>query len=238
MNLPVWSSMFKFIHFDLSFNFRSWCAYLALERQHCFLLYVIKQRSIHFILYWECVLFYTSILFNDLSRFLLYTQTPLENLEPILREDIQKVFISFNFLVFHLFGFLFHSSSFLNMIWIPQIWDAVPKPQAHVHTPLSEFFNVRRSIYFSFFTCLFNCLCICYGIWLMTLNLKVEVTALSSYEDKEDKFKEEVPFHEILLCFKEFVKLFYLILEGFLIPIASKYVYPDLQFFGYKYACP
>ncbi|CAK8531170.1 unnamed protein product [Lathyrus sativus] len=59
------------------------------------------------------------------------TKTPLENLEPILREDIQK------------------------------IWDAVPKPQAHVHTPLSEFFNV-------------------------------EVTALSSYEDKEDKFKEEV----------------------------------------------
>ncbi|PNX76422.1 protein root hair defective 3 [Trifolium pratense] len=58
-------------------------------------------------------------------------ETPLENLEPILREDIQK------------------------------IWDSVPKPQAHVHTPLSEFFNV-------------------------------EVTALSSYEDKEDKFKEEV----------------------------------------------
>lgn len=59
------------------------------------------------------------------------TKTPLENLEPILREDIQK------------------------------IWDGVPKPQAHLHTPLSEFFNV-------------------------------EVTALSSYEDKEEKFKEEV----------------------------------------------
>ncbi|KAK7331246.1 hypothetical protein VNO77_25466 [Canavalia gladiata] len=59
------------------------------------------------------------------------TKTPLEHLEPILREDIQK------------------------------IWDAVRKPQAHQHTPLSEFFNV-------------------------------EVTALSSYEDKEDRFKEEV----------------------------------------------
>ncbi|TKY72348.1 ROOT HAIR DEFECTIVE 3-like 2 [Spatholobus suberectus] len=59
------------------------------------------------------------------------TKTPLEHLEPILKEDIQK------------------------------IWDAVRKPQAHQHTPLSEFFNV-------------------------------EVTALSSYEDKEDKFKEEV----------------------------------------------
>ncbi|XP_028759325.1 protein ROOT HAIR DEFECTIVE 3 homolog 2-like isoform X1 [Neltuma alba] len=59
------------------------------------------------------------------------TRTPLENLEPILREDIQK------------------------------IWDAVRKPEAHKDTPLSEFFNV-------------------------------EVTALSSYEDKEEKFKEEV----------------------------------------------
>ncbi|KAK4254722.1 hypothetical protein QN277_010061 [Acacia crassicarpa] len=59
------------------------------------------------------------------------TRTPLENLEPILREDIQK------------------------------IWDTVRKPEAHKNTPLSEFFNV-------------------------------EVTALSSYEDKEEKFKEEV----------------------------------------------
>ncbi|XVF74389.1 hypothetical protein PTKIN_Ptkin13bG0106800 [Pterospermum kingtungense] len=59
------------------------------------------------------------------------TRTPLENLEPVLREDIQK------------------------------IWDAVPKPQAHKETPLSEFFNV-------------------------------EVVALSSYEEKEEQFKEQV----------------------------------------------
>ncbi|KAJ0081002.1 hypothetical protein Patl1_11822 [Pistacia atlantica] len=59
------------------------------------------------------------------------TKTPLEYLEPILREDIQK------------------------------IWDAVPKPEAHKSTPLSEFFNV-------------------------------EVTALSSYEEKEEQFKEQV----------------------------------------------
>uniref|UniRef100_A0A0D9YAS9 GB1/RHD3-type G domain-containing protein n=1 Tax=Oryza glumipatula TaxID=40148 RepID=A0A0D9YAS9_9ORYZ len=58
-------------------------------------------------------------------------QTPLENLEPILREDIQK------------------------------IWDGVPKPHAHKETPLSEFFNV-------------------------------EVVALSSYEEKEELFKEQV----------------------------------------------
>ncbi|XP_050384545.1 protein ROOT HAIR DEFECTIVE 3-like [Argentina anserina] len=59
------------------------------------------------------------------------TRTPLENLEPVLREDIQK------------------------------IWDSVPKPEAHKDTPLSEFFNV-------------------------------EVVALSSYEEKEEQFKEQV----------------------------------------------
>uniref|UniRef100_A0A7C8YEU2 Protein ROOT HAIR DEFECTIVE 3 homolog n=1 Tax=Opuntia streptacantha TaxID=393608 RepID=A0A7C8YEU2_OPUST len=59
------------------------------------------------------------------------TRTPLEALEPVLREDIQK------------------------------IWDAVPKPHAHKETPLSEFFNV-------------------------------EVVALSSYEEKEEQFKQQV----------------------------------------------
>ncbi|KAG6782097.1 hypothetical protein POTOM_011485 [Populus tomentosa] len=59
------------------------------------------------------------------------TRTPLENLEPVLREDIQK------------------------------IWDSVPKPEAHKETRLSEFFNV-------------------------------EVVALSSYEEKEEQFKEQV----------------------------------------------
>ncbi|XP_047961737.1 protein ROOT HAIR DEFECTIVE 3 homolog 1-like [Salvia hispanica] len=59
------------------------------------------------------------------------TRTPLENLEPVLREDIQK------------------------------IWDSVPKPEAHRETPLSDFFNV-------------------------------EVVALSSFEEKEELFKEQV----------------------------------------------
>ncbi|CAL9084421.1 unnamed protein product [Musa textilis] len=59
------------------------------------------------------------------------TKTPLEHLEPVLREDIQK------------------------------IWDNVPKPQAHKETPLSEFFNV-------------------------------EVVALSSFEEKEVLFREQV----------------------------------------------
>ncbi|XP_043807746.1 protein ROOT HAIR DEFECTIVE 3 homolog 2 isoform X3 [Manihot esculenta] len=59
------------------------------------------------------------------------TKTPLEYLEPILREDVQK------------------------------IWDAVAKSEAHKSTPLSDFFNVK-------------------------------VIALSSYEEKEEQFKEEV----------------------------------------------
>ncbi|XVF25355.1 hypothetical protein REPUB_Repub13aG0205800 [Reevesia pubescens] len=59
------------------------------------------------------------------------TKTPLEYLEPILREDIQK------------------------------IWNAVSKPESHKDTPLTEFFNV-------------------------------EVTALSSFEEKEELFKEQV----------------------------------------------
>ncbi|GER36830.1 protein ROOT HAIR DEFECTIVE 3 homolog [Striga asiatica] len=59
------------------------------------------------------------------------TKTPIEYLEPILREDIQK------------------------------IWEKVPKPMAYKDTPLSEFFYV-------------------------------EVTALPSYEEKEEQFKEQV----------------------------------------------
>ncbi|KAF3338170.1 protein ROOT HAIR DEFECTIVE 3-like protein [Carex littledalei] len=59
------------------------------------------------------------------------TKTPMEYLESVLREDIQK------------------------------IWDSVSKPQAHKDTPLSEFFNV-------------------------------EVTALPSFEEKEDQFNEQV----------------------------------------------
>ncbi|XVF40018.1 hypothetical protein PTKIN_Ptkin01aG0078800 [Pterospermum kingtungense] len=66
------------------------------------------------------------------------TKTPLEYLEPILREDIEK------------------------------IWNAVSKPESHKDTPLSEFFNV-------------------------------EVTALSSFEEKEEQFKEQVA--QLRQCF-------------------------------------
>lgn len=59
------------------------------------------------------------------------TRTPLENLEPVLREDVLR------------------------------IWDSVPKPEAYMETPISDFFNV-------------------------------EVVALSSYEEKEEQFKEQV----------------------------------------------
>lgn len=59
------------------------------------------------------------------------TRTPMTILEPILREDVDK------------------------------IWESVPKPEKHKDTPLTEFFNV-------------------------------EVTALSNYEEREEKFLEEV----------------------------------------------
>ncbi|CAA0823843.1 Protein ROOT HAIR DEFECTIVE 3 homolog 2 [Striga hermonthica] len=59
------------------------------------------------------------------------TKTPIEYLEPILREDIHK------------------------------IWEKVPKPMAYKDTPLSEFFNM-------------------------------EITALPSYEEKEEQFIEQV----------------------------------------------
>ncbi|CAL9056582.1 protein ROOT HAIR DEFECTIVE 3-like [Musa acuminata AAA Group] len=59
------------------------------------------------------------------------TKTPLEHLEPVLREDIQK------------------------------IWDSVSRPDAQKNTTLSEFFNL-------------------------------EVTALSSYEEKEVQFENQV----------------------------------------------
>ncbi|KAL6622592.1 hypothetical protein ACP70R_032471 [Stipagrostis hirtigluma subsp. patula] len=62
------------------------------------------------------------------------TRTPLEHLEPVLREDIQK---------------------------FDQIWNSIAKPEAHKDTPIGEFFNVQ-------------------------------VTALSSFEEKEEQFREQV----------------------------------------------
>ena len=79
-----------------------------------------------------------------------------------------------------------------------QIWDSVPKPQAHKETLLSEFFNVRcynfrqdklRNVHFYFsrgFAFGFM-----FGL-LYLLNGQVQVTALSSYEEKEELFKEQV----------------------------------------------
>ncbi|CAN1286628.1 Protein ROOT HAIR DEFECTIVE 3 homolog 1 [Linum perenne] len=57
---------------------------------------------------------------------------------------------------------VFLSISSINLLFFQlQIWDSVPKPQAHATTPLSEFFNV-------------------------------EVVALSSFEEKEEQFREQV----------------------------------------------
>ncbi|BBH01316.1 Root hair defective 3 GTP-binding protein [Prunus dulcis] len=84
------------------------------------------------------------------------TKTPFEYLEPVLREDIQK------------------------------IWDGVPKPQAHKSTP-SVISLVQPCV-------LFNVLISQSLLLLITtfFDVKVEVVALSSYEEKEEKFKEEV----------------------------------------------
>ncbi|XP_012856708.1 PREDICTED: protein ROOT HAIR DEFECTIVE 3 homolog 1-like isoform X1 [Erythranthe guttata] len=91
------------------------------------------------------------------------TRTPLENLEPVLREDIQKVFLmqllNICLMYFITVGLISSCSSFCDPP--AKIWDAVPKPEAHRETPLSEFFNV-------------------------------EVVALSSFEEKEEQFREQV----------------------------------------------
>lgn len=52
-------------------------------------------------------------------------------------------------------------STLIMLYSLSQIWDSVPKPEAHKQTPLSDFFNV-------------------------------EVVALSSFEEKEEQFKEQV----------------------------------------------
>lgn len=66
----------------------------------------------------------------------------MDLLEPVLREDIQKVTrahtLSLSFLFFTV------SPSFMRAPIILQIWDLVRKPEAHKNTPLSEFFNVSR----------------------------------------------------------------------------------------------
>lgn len=88
--------------------------------------------------------------YNVFRCFWMSMQTPMENLEPILREDIQKVIFPFNFLAFPICLVSSLFSSLFDIVCILQIWDAVSKPQAHKNTPLSEFFNVRRSIHLPF----------------------------------------------------------------------------------------
>ncbi|KVH94233.1 Root hair defective 3 GTP-binding, partial [Cynara cardunculus var. scolymus] len=104
------------------------------------LIFVIRDKTRVSVVYLSSILLCRSfnILYiksssaNPLGHNLeLIGPTPLENLEPVLREDIQK------------------------------IWDSVPKPEAHKQTPLSTFFNI-------------------------------EVVALSSFEEKEEQFKEQV----------------------------------------------
>lgn len=91
--------------FGLFIIYRLWCVYSVPVRQHCFSLYVTKLGSAtqSFLESLPIMLFY-AYYFTDL---LVIMQTPLENLEPILREDIQKV--TYYFLLFcEFFILLFH----------------------------------------------------------------------------------------------------------------------------------
>nr|GEV60259.1 protein root hair defective 3-like [Tanacetum cinerariifolium] len=119
MDLEVIISVFKFLEFSVI----RWCHDIG--REHAANKPLLKT-----------VFQVMTRLFTPRKTTLIFvirdkTRTPLENLEPVLREDIQK------------------------------IWDSVPKPDAHKETPLSAFFNI-------------------------------EVVALSSYEEKEEQFKEQV----------------------------------------------
>lgn len=125
--------------------------------------------------------------------------------------------------LFHLFGFLFYSPSFVNMKWIPQIWDGVPKPQAHLHTPLSEFFNVRRSIHLPF-----SHACLIVYVYVVAYDQRLfmwrwKLLLCQAMRTKRRNSKRRYPFMSYYFCFKEFVQLFFLILEleWFLNPIAS-----------------
>lgn len=69
-------------------------------------------------------------------------QTPLEVLEPILREDIQKA--SINSSLLSLFMYILFIVHALFFIFTLQIWDNIPKPPKHKDTPIGEFFNVSR----------------------------------------------------------------------------------------------
>lgn len=135
----IYFKYFTFLYFIMC---RLWCVYSVLAKQHCFLLSVTKQRSAtqSFL---ESVLFDLCVMWC-LSYCYLSMQTPLENLEPILREDIQKVtFYFFLILEFYIVEVFLSHRSISYVAKIPQIWDAVRKPEAHKNTPLSEFFNVR-----------------------------------------------------------------------------------------------
>lgn len=76
-----------------------------------------------------------------------------------------------------------------------QIWDNVAKPEAHKDTALSDFFNVSN--YALIRNDPFKYLCI-YTFFYE----KVGVTALPSFEEKEEQFKQQV-FAKYRNCFIE-----------------------------------
>lgn len=115
-----------------------------------------KQCWLHLLFIFEYVtlfcffgirLFQYGLSFFIVHLSLFCLQTPLENLEPVLREDIQKVSDLVRYL---LFFFTSIDVAFQHLLLL-QIWDSVPKPESHKETPLSEFFNVRCQRFYYLF---------------------------------------------------------------------------------------
>ena len=68
MDYPlVGYSIFEFSHFDPCIS-RSWCVYSVPGKRHCFLLYVIKQRSRILVLSWERTLLW----FHAIQSFVMF----------------------------------------------------------------------------------------------------------------------------------------------------------------------
>ena len=125
-------------------------------------------------------------------------------MESDLREGIEKVLLCI-FLMLRLFPFLFGSivcffQHFQRSLFL-QIWDAVgAEPETHSSAALSDYFNVCKIsspyILLTPLTYIFHTILFCLiGIllhFLIITDMKVDITALSSYEFEEDDFTNQV----------------------------------------------
>ena len=169
-------------------SLRFWCVYSVLARRHCYLLSAIKQRFVQF-QSWDPLSFSISALwYFQLVWVFLYSVFPVfadstrvSNTSPQGGySEGASVLLSA-----YLLSSCVISQFSLVVIFFYQIWDSVQKPEAFKEAALSEFFNVSASVFWKWGFDASN--------WLIfSSNIKVEVTALSSYEEKEELFKEQV----------------------------------------------